>query len=149
MPDNVRETIVIAEDSPPNRKILAHLLQKMGYAVVACEDGQEAWTKLTSGRIENLAAIISDIMMPTMDGIQLLRNVRALCANTGLFSGFRLLGSDRFFGIGHVISFGGDYRDHMNCSAGPKMQVNSGKNRDRRRFGDGAAGQPQMAPDGT
>ncbi len=31
------ETIVVAEDSPPNRKILTHLLEKMGFKVVACE----------------------------------------------------------------------------------------------------------------
>ena len=71
-----KDTIVIAEDSPPNRKILAHLLEKLGYAVVSCENGQDAWTALTSGEHTQVVAVISDIMMPTMDGIQLLRNVR-------------------------------------------------------------------------
>ena len=71
------ETIVMAEDSPPNRKILAHLLEKLGYKVVACENGQEAWDKISSGRLENLVAVISDIMMPTMDGIALLKLLRA------------------------------------------------------------------------
>lgn len=71
-----RDTIVIAEDSPPNRKILAHLLQKLGFNVVACENGQEAWKALSEGNLERVIAVISDIMMPTMDGIQLLRHVR-------------------------------------------------------------------------
>jgi two-component system chemotaxis response regulator CheY len=71
-----KETIVIAEDSPPNRKILAHLLGKLGFIVVACENGQAAWDELSSGRHQTVVAVISDIMMPNMDGIQLLRNVR-------------------------------------------------------------------------
>lgn len=72
----LRDTIVIAEDSAPNRKILAHLLTKLGFDVVACENGEEAWSKLSSGEHKNVVAVISDIMMPIMDGIQLLRNVR-------------------------------------------------------------------------
>lgn len=72
---DTRETIVIAEDSPPNRKILAHLLEKLGFKVVACENGEVAWNAL-SGEHSNAVAVISDIMMPAMDGIQLLRNVR-------------------------------------------------------------------------
>ncbi len=71
-----RDTIVIAEDSPPNRKILGHLLEKLGFNVVACENGQQAWEALSSGEHKRVVAVISDIMMPTMDGIQLLRNVR-------------------------------------------------------------------------
>ena len=57
------------------------------------------------------------------------RNVRALCANTGLFRGFRLLGGASFFNsCVHVISFRGNRRgDDMNRSNAPKMQVNSGR----------------------
>lgn len=71
------DTIIIAEDSPPNRKILTHLIEKLGFHVIACENGQEAWNQLTSGHHARVAAIISDIMMPTMDGISLLRQIRA------------------------------------------------------------------------
>lgn len=71
-----KDIIVIAEDSPPNRKILGHLLMKLGFQVVACENGQMAWEKLQTIEISRLAAVISDIMMPTMDGIELLRLVR-------------------------------------------------------------------------
>lgn len=69
------ETIVLAEDSPPNRKILTHLLEKMGFKVVACENGQEALDQLKSGQ-HDVKLVISDIMMPTMDGLELLRCVR-------------------------------------------------------------------------
>src|SRR5688572_26466921 len=72
-----KSTIIIAEDSPPNRKILAHLLEKLGFKVIACEHGQQAWEKLnTPGVTDDLALVISDIMMPNMDGLQLLKNIR-------------------------------------------------------------------------
>ena len=71
-----QDTIIIAEDSPPNRKILAHLLSKLGYNVIACEDGQAAWTALSEPSENKVVLVISDIMMPNMDGIQLLRQIR-------------------------------------------------------------------------
>jgi len=71
-----RGTILIAEDSAPNRKILAHLITKLGFEVVACENGQIAWDTLNSGEHKNVIAIISDIMMPVMDGLELLKLVR-------------------------------------------------------------------------
>ena len=72
-----KECIVVAEDSPPNRKILVHLLEKLGYEVESCEDGKQAWEKLENGELENVVAVLSDIMMPNMDGLQLLKNVRS------------------------------------------------------------------------
>ncbi|MBK9037742.1 MAG: response regulator [Bdellovibrionales bacterium] len=71
-----REYILIAEDSPPNRKILAHLLKKLDYEVIECVDGQEAWDKHLKESKINLVAILSDIMMPNLDGIGLLKCVR-------------------------------------------------------------------------
>ena len=73
---NPKEVIIIAEDSAPNRKIQGHLLEKLGYRVLACEDGKEAWNHLSSGKVPNVVAVVSDIMMPNMDGIELLRKLR-------------------------------------------------------------------------
>jgi two-component system, chemotaxis family, chemotaxis protein CheY len=70
------ETVVLAEDSPPNRKILAHLLERLGFRVISCEQGQQAWEKLKGPEGENVVAVISDIMMPTMDGLNLLKMIR-------------------------------------------------------------------------
>jgi CheY-like chemotaxis protein len=72
----IKDTIVVAEDSAPNRKILAHLLEKLGFHVVACENGQLAWEALTNGENPNVVAIISDLMMPIKNGIELLTEVR-------------------------------------------------------------------------
>jgi two-component system chemotaxis response regulator CheY len=74
---DAKPVIVIAEDSPPNRKILAHLLNKLGFDVIQCENGQQAWDELSKPEQQDkVLAIISDIMMPGMDGLQLLKNVR-------------------------------------------------------------------------
>jgi two-component system chemotaxis response regulator CheY len=72
-----KEIILVAEDSPPNRKILIHLLEKLGYEVVGCENGEQAWEEAQRLRgNDNFVAIISDIMMPVKSGIDLLRSVR-------------------------------------------------------------------------
>ena len=59
------------------------------------------------------------------------RNVRARSGDTSLFAGFRPLGPSHMGGAvfgcrrGHVVSFGGSYRDHINHSVCPHKQVNS------------------------
>lgn len=70
------DTIIIAEDSPPNRKILAHILAKFGFNVVPCENGEAAFAALNSGEHANVVMVITDLMMPVMDGLELLRAVR-------------------------------------------------------------------------
>lgn len=74
---NPREIIIVAEDSSPNRNILVHLLKKIGYGVADFENGEQAWQALNSENAQGqVVAVISDIMMPKMDGIQLLKEVR-------------------------------------------------------------------------
>lgn len=71
------EYVVVAEDSPPNRTILVLLLKKLGYKVLECEDGEIAWSFMQKNADKNIVAVISDMMMPNMDGMELLRRVRA------------------------------------------------------------------------
>lgn len=71
-----KEKVIVVEDSPPNRKILVHLLEKLEYEVESFEDGQQAWDHLKNNDNPGLVAIISDIMMPNMDGVQLLKHIR-------------------------------------------------------------------------
>lgn len=70
------EYVVVAEDSPPNRTILVLLLKKLGYKVFECEDGEVAWTMMQKNKDKNIVAVVSDMMMPNMDGMELLRRVR-------------------------------------------------------------------------
>jgi len=71
------ETVVIAEDSLPNRKILQHLLEKINYNVVACPNGKDAWEKLKELAAKNVGAVLADLMMPDEDGMALLKKIRA------------------------------------------------------------------------
>lgn len=66
--------ILIAEDEPTQAMKLQFILQQNGYAVVVAENGARALELLSC---ESFTLVISDIMMPEMDGYQLCRAVRA------------------------------------------------------------------------
>ena len=68
--------VLVAEDSAVNRKILVHLLVKMGFEVSEHDDGAKAWEEFKSQPAGTYSVIFSDIMMPEMDGLELLKNVR-------------------------------------------------------------------------
>lgn len=67
--------ILIAEDDRLLRQSLKKQLTRQGYAVDDCRDGLEARDYLESGCVYDAA--ILDIMMPGMDGLQLLKHMRA------------------------------------------------------------------------
>lgn len=71
-----RETVIVAEDSDPNRQILVLLLRKLGFNVIECRDGDIAWKTMNEHRATGIAAVVSDLMMPNMDGMELLRRTR-------------------------------------------------------------------------
>jgi CheY-like chemotaxis protein len=68
--------VLIAEDDPVSRRVLAATLSKFGYEVVAATDGGEAWAALQLEDAPRLA--ILDWMMPELDGVEICRRVRAL-----------------------------------------------------------------------
>ncbi len=65
--------ILLVDDDPTLLKSLARALRVKGYDVVGAYNGEDAVRHVTGGGFD---AIISDIAMPGMDGIQLLRQVR-------------------------------------------------------------------------
>lgn len=73
--------ILIVEDHADAREGLAKLLELSGYAVVTAEDGQQGLAKACA-QLPDL--ILTDILMPIMDGIEMIRQLRAttLCKNT-------------------------------------------------------------------
>lgn len=65
--------ILVAEDDHELRRLFAHVLMKNGYTVKEVCNGQEALEALDA---EHFDLIISDIMMPVMDGYEFVRQLR-------------------------------------------------------------------------
>jgi two-component system chemotaxis response regulator CheY len=66
---------LIVDDSPAMRRQLAAALQRVpGLKAVEAGDGADAWRKLASGTFDIL---LTDINMPTLDGLKLISLVRA------------------------------------------------------------------------
>jgi two-component system, NtrC family, response regulator HydG len=68
-----RGRVLIADDEPSGRAGLANLLRMEGFEVDVAEDGEVALTKLTETAPDIL---LSDVRMPGMDGLELLRRSR-------------------------------------------------------------------------
>lgn len=69
------KTVMIVDDSASLRQVVNIALSGAGYEVIEACDGKDALTKL-GGRKVNL--IISDVNMPNMDGISLVKEVKKL-----------------------------------------------------------------------
>lgn len=67
--------LLVVEDDPNLRVALRESLALEGYQVVTASDGQEAIDQLIAGLTPDL--ILADVMMPKVDGFELLRRVRA------------------------------------------------------------------------
>ena len=65
--------ILIAEDDSELRQLFQHVLTKNGYAVTGVSNGEEAFVAVEASYFD---LIISDIMMPKMDGYELVRALR-------------------------------------------------------------------------
>jgi two-component system sensor histidine kinase and response regulator WspE len=69
-----RKRILVADDSITVREVERQLLTRLGYDVAVAVDGMDAWNQLRDGRFDML---VSDIDMPRMNGIELVRMVRS------------------------------------------------------------------------
>lgn len=67
--------ILVVDDDRMIRRIVSTKLSGLGYSVEETEDGQEALEKLEGGETPSL--LITDQLMPRMDGLQLVRKIRA------------------------------------------------------------------------
>ena len=79
-----RQTILVADDHEDTRVILRHYFEAMGYDVLEAHDGEQT---LASMKVSHPDAVVLDIQMPRMDGIQVLRAVRG----DGTLRGIRIL----------------------------------------------------------
>ncbi len=66
--------ILIVDDCQTTRKLLGHYLKTRGYSVVFAENGLDALEKLG---IESVNLVMTDLNMPYMDGMELIKTLRA------------------------------------------------------------------------
>jgi Response regulator containing CheY-like receiver, AAA-type ATPase, and DNA-binding domains len=69
------KTVMIVDDSASLRQVVNIALSGAGYEVIEACDGKDALTKLNGRKI---SLIISDVNMPNMDGISLVKEVKKL-----------------------------------------------------------------------
>ena len=66
--------VLLAEDSPFFRQMIANYLESAGYEVDTASDGEEAWEKLQQGKYD---VLVTDIEMPRLTGLELTKRVRS------------------------------------------------------------------------
>jgi two-component system NtrC family sensor kinase len=66
--------VLIADDDPVSRRLLQSYLQKWGYDVTAAVNGADAWRLFEQ---DEFPVVVTDWMMPEMDGTDLIRRIRA------------------------------------------------------------------------
>ncbi|HRI45998.1 MAG TPA: response regulator [Ignavibacteriaceae bacterium] len=66
--------IMTVDDSASVRQMVSFTLREAGYDVLEASDGRDALNKLNGVKVN---MIVTDLNMPNMDGIELIRNVRA------------------------------------------------------------------------
>src|SRR5436190_16405886 len=71
MPDS---TVLVVDDDPVIQKLLQVNFEMEGYAVITASDGLEG---LEMARQERPDAIVLDVMMPKMDGLEVARTLKA------------------------------------------------------------------------
>jgi len=72
--------ILVAEDNPINQKLVVRLLQKQGHTSIVANNGREAvetWSQ------QSFDAILMDMMMPEMDGLEATIAIREREKTTG------------------------------------------------------------------
>ena len=71
------ETILIVDDSVSMRQMTSIILKNAGYTVEQAADGEEGLSKVT----DDTSLIITDYNMPGMNGIELIKKIRAGSTN--------------------------------------------------------------------
>ncbi|HKG14852.1 MAG TPA: response regulator, partial [Pyrinomonadaceae bacterium] len=72
-PDPPRVNILVAEDNPVNRRLVAYMLEELGYEAAVVEDGARAVIEYARGRY---GLVLMDCQMPVMDGYAAVAEIR-------------------------------------------------------------------------
>ena len=96
--------ILISDDDLISRSLLKKALTKLGHEVIETENGQAAWDVLQQSDIQ---MVISDWMMPEMDGLELCRKIRSR-KQGGYIYVIMLTANDRKTDLVDVFNAGSD-----------------------------------------
>jgi two-component system cell cycle sensor histidine kinase/response regulator CckA len=85
-PASQRGVVLLVDDEDPVRRLAERALARAGWQVLAADCGDEALALLRERQADSapIAALVSDMVMPGMDGVALMRAVRTLCGNSFL-----------------------------------------------------------------
>ncbi len=75
------QSILIVEDEKEIRELLAHYLRREGFRASAAPDGETGLALARSGRPD---LVVLDILLPGMDGLEVLRKIRAGAETAGI-----------------------------------------------------------------
>ena len=78
---NDEKTILVVEDELPIAEIIAMILEYEGYHVLTARDGRAALACLEQTKVD---LVLSDVMMPVMDGVELCRQMAASVAHNSI-----------------------------------------------------------------
>ncbi|MBH0201233.1 MAG: response regulator [Nitrospira sp.] len=72
------KTALIVDDSRTMRQMVAFTLTNAGFTVIEAEDGKDAVNKVSTAGDVKLDIVVTDLNMPEMDGITLIKELRKL-----------------------------------------------------------------------
>jgi CheY-like chemotaxis protein len=77
------ENILVVEDEEAVRELIAEILMKQGYTVWTAQNGAHAQKMFREKlRLEKIDLLVTDVVMPEMDGLELAHWLREICPET-------------------------------------------------------------------
>lgn len=99
------EPVLVADDDPVARSIIAQLLKNHGYAPICVQSAEEAWEELTTNY--EIRLLICDWYMPGMKGPELIAKLRALITSRYIYS-ILITAQDEKENYSNIIATGAD-----------------------------------------
>lgn len=88
------KNILVAEDEPVVRNMYNEVLNMFGYNPILTENGLQAYNQYKS---QNIDLVLTDIVMPEMDGLSLIKKIREEDQNIPILVASGEIGNDKIF----------------------------------------------------